>query len=63
MEYQNITSTTTIPTLQWFEYVCELLSKNPNEATKLLLSFRNSTHAIMAREFLINTNIPIVKQY
>ena len=21
MEYQNITSTTTIPTLQWFEYV------------------------------------------
>ncbi len=49
-------------TLPWFEFVCvELLAKNPNEATKILLEFRASSYAFVARDFLVNTTIPLVK--
>jgi len=49
-------------TLQWFEYVCvELLPTKPNEATNLLLEFRTSNFAFLARDFLLNTQLPIVK--
>lgn len=49
------------PTLQWFESVCDSLSTNPKEATKSLLSFRNSVYASHARDFLLNTTKPMVK--
>lgn len=47
--------------LDWFEGVCDLLSKNPTEASSQLLSFRESAHSLDARHYLINSTSPSVK--
>ena len=59
----NIMSTTVqLYSLEWFENVClVILPKYPNEATKILMEFRSSSNALLAREYLLRTQHYIVK--